>query len=264
MIDSHTHLSDEKFNQDRDDVINHCIKSGIKKFIEVLCSKDEWGKISLFDKYKENFFFSFGIHPHYTEQSTDEDFKKLEEYITTKRCVAIGETGIDLWYYPDKLKEQLNLLEKQIEISNKTKKPLIFHIRNPKGSDRAYSSFFDFIPGKINNGNYIPAVIHSFSGEINDARKAIDMGFLIGINATITYPKNQSLREIIKNFGINSSIVETDCPYLPPQRIRGKRNDPTSIIEIISAISEITKMKYEDVEDKINSNFNLFLSKNYI
>jgi TatD DNase family protein len=251
MIDAHTHLSSKNFDTDRDTVIENSIKSGVKEFIEVLCSCSEWQQIRYFEKYYQNFYFSLGIHPHYFKEYSEDNIKELEKLINSKRIIAVGETGIDLWYHPQNLKEQIELMLKQIEIANTNNKILVFHIRNPKNSSIAYDEFFNVTKDLIK----VKSIIHSFSGNYEDAKKALERGFYIGINATITYPKNTELRETIKKTGLTNILTETDSPYLAPQRIRGHRNDPTSIMDIIKVLSEILNKNFKEVEEEIELNF---------
>ncbi|HOJ85535.1 MAG: TatD family hydrolase [Elusimicrobiales bacterium] len=257
MIDSHTHLSDEKFDSDRTEVIKKSISLGVNIFLEVLCSEKEWDRKKYFDSYPDNFYFSFGIHPHYTDENTLLNLEELKRQFSDPKCVAVGEIGLDLWYYPDKIKDQLSLLENQIYIANELNKPTIFHIRNSKSGNDAYYEFFNFIKGKIKKRG----IIHSFSSGTEDAKKAADMGFLIGVNATITYPKNHELRQALKTVGIDKILCETDSPYLPPQRIRGKRNDPLSVKDIIQSLSLLTDERTEKIEEKISKNFFDFINQ---
>lgn len=259
MIDSHTHLSDERFNSDRDDVILKSIDCGIKKFLEVLTTPEEWQKWTLFEKYNE-FYFAFGIHPHNADQYQEKDIIKLINYLSFKNCVAVGETGIDLWYHPEKLSKQLILLETIIEIAYKNSKPLIFHIRNPKQNVSAYKIVYEFINTRKKMITK-RGIIHSFSGMPEEAKKFIELGFFIGINATVTYPKNNNLLDTLKKISIEDILTETDSPYLPPQTMRGMRNDPRSINYIIKTISEIKNIKINLVEDTIDLNFSRFLNQ---
>lgn len=259
MIDSHTHLSDEKFDSDRDEIISESLKIGVKKFTEILCCEKEWEKVNLFKKYS-CFYFVFGIHPHDADIWNDNSFKKINEYLKHPACIGIGETGIDLWYYPERLRNQIELMEKFIEKSKEHSKPLIFHIRNSKKSDSAYRIVLDIIKSKKNEIK-TPSIVHSFSGEFNEAKEFIENGFFIGINATITYPGNRKIFETVKNIPLDMILTETDSPYLPPQRIRGKRNDPRSVKDIINAISEIKKISPYEVERIIDENFERFVNQ---
>lgn len=259
MTDSHTHLSDKQFNSDRDIVIKKAKELGIKKFLEVLTSKDEWELYSLF-KDDEDFYFAFGIHPHYSHLTTFEDTKQLQLYLKYNKAIAIGETGIDIWYQPETLTKQLELFDISIEIAHKINKPLILHIRNSKNGISAYKISIDFLSQRKNKLTK-KGIVHSFSGDIDEAKKFIDLGFFIGINATITYPKNQALRDIVKILNTENLLTETDSPYLPSQRIRGKRNDPSSVRDIIQIISEIKRSSFKDIEEIIDLNFSKFLDQ---
>lgn len=251
MVDSHTHLSDQLFDKDRDDIIKECLLHKITTFLEILCSANEWNRFRYFDKYKKNFYFSFGIHPHYLNELNDVNIKDLRSYLNYEDAIAIGECGIDLFYHPQTLNSQLELLELHIDLAEEFKKVIIFHIRSSKLMN-AYKIFFEFIKTrKLKYGG----VIHSFSGDIEDAKMAIENGFSLGINATITYPKNEKLRDVVKYAGIKHILTETDSPYLPPQLIRGKRNTPLSIKEIINTISTLTKMEIEAIDEEITTNF---------
>lgn len=259
MIDSHTHLSDKQFEQDRYTVIKKSKEYGIKNFIEVFTSKDEWDLYSLFENDKD-FYFAFGIHPHYSNTTKIEEIEKLQLYLKKDRTVAVGETGVDLWYHPENLEKQLELFEISVELAKKNNKPIILHIRNSKNGESAYKISLDFISQRKNK-LIKRGIVHSFSGSIEEAKKFIELGFFIGINATITYPNNQKLRDIVKNLDLNHILTETDAPYLPPQRIRGKRNDPSSIKDITQTISLIKNIRIEKIEEIIDSNFYQFLNQ---
>ena len=259
MIDSHTHLLDERFNPDRDEIILKSVSFGIKRFLEVLTSPYDWGKWQELQKYEE-FFFAFGIHPHNAQQYEEKDLSELLNYLSLKRCVAIGEAGVDLWYYPEKLHKQMYLLERILDISYSSSKPLILHIRNSKKNDSAYRIVYNFLETRkkliTKRG-----IVHSFGGSFDEAKRFVDLGFFIGVNATITYPKNYLLEETVRKLPLDCMLTETDSPYLPPQTIRGRRNEPGSVRYIIEKISEIKSIKRDLIEEAIDSNFTIFLAQ---
>ncbi|MGC8867650.1 MAG: TatD family hydrolase [Elusimicrobiales bacterium] len=259
MIDSHTHLTDESFSFDREEVIARCFKSGVNFFLEVLTSPKDWEKFKIFEKY-ENFYFAFGIHPNDTSICFQKTVEKIDRYLNLKKTVAIGETGIDLWYHPQSFKDQLKLTEIMMDKALKFSKPCIFHIRNSKTNNSAYKIVLEFLKQRRNMINK-QGIIHSFSGEVEEAKSLIDLGFYIGVNATITYPRNEKLRKVVKKIPLETILTETDSPYLPPQRIRGKRNEPSSVEDVIAAISDIKAVQSEKVSEIIEKNFLRFLSQ---
>lgn len=259
MIDSHIHLSDKRFDADRDDVILRSVEMGVRYFLEVLTSPCEWERWRFFEGYNE-FYFSFGIHPHEAERYSHNDLQKIADYLALKNSIAVGETGVDLWYYEEKLNKQLELFEIMLNIAYRYSKPLILHIRNSKDGKSGYKIVYEFLkPRKnlITKGG----IVHSFSGLADEAKLFVDSGFLIGINATITYPKNHNLHQTVKLLPLNSLLTETDSPYLPPQDIRGKRNDPRSIRYIVEAIAAIKGLEKDIVEKTIDENFLRFLAQ---
>ncbi len=261
MIDSHTHLNDEIFSADREEVIATALKDGINIFLEILSSENDWEKFKIFEKY-ENFFFAFGIHPHDSPLYSQNTLTKIDRYLKLKRTVGVGETGIDLWYHPENLKEQLGLTEIIMEKAAKFSKPCIFHIRNSKNGQSAYEIMLNFFKERKNIIGK-EGIIHSFSGEVDEAKKFVDLGFYIGINATITYPKNEKLRECVKKIPLQKILTETDSPYLPPQRIRGKRNEPSSIKDIVEVISNLKGICFEKTNSVIEENFKKFLNQSF-
>lgn len=239
-IDTHTHLSDKAFDNDRKDIISESINKGLDFFFEVLCSPNDFDKFKSFAVYMDNFYFSFGIHPEYADENSPENFKLLKQFLLKDRSVFIGEIGLDYYWVNDNKEKQISLLFKQLKLSKEINKPCIFHVRNGKNEkDNAYRDFLDILKRDwlFESKKERRGILHSFSGNKEDARAALDLGLYLGINASFTYPKNGNLREIVKSAGIKNIVLETDCPYLPPQSMRGSRNSPLNIPEIYFEIA---------------------------
>jgi len=255
FIDTHAHLSDKAFETDREELIAGLLQNGLGAVFEVLCSAEDWDKTALFDKYPENFFFSLGIHPEYPDQLKEENFSRLRGLLAGKKNLFIGETGLDYWWDVSHKKEQSELLLRQLDLSSELSKPCVFHCRNGRDPavDNAYADLLGFLKkdwkyrpaGKKGGGEAVPGntrykkrgIMHSFSGSWEDAVKTLDLGLYLGINGTFTYPRNGELRGIVARAGLENIVLETDCPYLPPQSMRGKRNAPSSVIEICGAVA---------------------------
>ena len=258
FTDTHAHLCDEAFDNDRGEVIANAMGFGVNKFIEISCDAKDWEKAEkLCSEYKNSVFPVFGIHPEYAGTETENDLKKLREYLKKPFSVALGEIGLDYYWEPEKKGEQFALLEKMINISNDLNMPAVFHIRNPKDAKigDAYKDTINEIKklwkfeGKNKRG-----VFHCFAGNYNDAKAALDLGNYIGINGTFTYKRNYDLRDIAKKVGVQNLLLETDCPYLPPEGKRGKRNDPGNIPIIAEAVAEYLNIKIEELAEIANQN----------
>ncbi|MDR2860336.1 MAG: TatD family hydrolase, partial [Elusimicrobiota bacterium] len=236
----------------REEVIKRAHNIGITKIFEVVCEQNLWNKGVEIAK-KDNIFISFGIHPHEAKTAVQEDFVKLENLINNEKCIALGEIGLDYHYDLSPRQVQKEVFKKQIEISIKNKKPIIIHCRE------AHEDMIDI----LKQYPTLPkGIIHSFDGSLKQAQIYIDMGFLIGICSTITFPKSDEIRQIAAELDISKLLVETDCPYRAPQKFRGKRSEPAYVIEIIEELAKVRKMPFSEVENITTQNaLSLFLER---
>jgi TatD DNase family protein len=259
FIETHAHLNDEVFDADRADVIDRAFKSGVANIIEIACSAKEWKPAEeLCAAYKGRITAAFGIHPQYTEELTPENLETLAGFLKKDICSALGEIGLD--YYRDNSKKdaQFKLLEAQLRLSNSSGRSCVFHARNglDARADNAYRELAFELKKTwtLNNKKRARGVLHCFSGNWEDARAGLDLGLFLGVNGTFTYKKNDDLRETVKKAGPANIVLETDCPYLPIQRLRGKRNDPSFIPEIGLAVAEYLGVKPEGLAEAVRIN----------
>jgi TatD DNase family protein len=239
IIDTHVHISDEKFNEDREVVIQRAFDAGVCKLIEISCGIDDWaGSLEL--SKRDNIFVSFGIHPEYVSKLTEADYVKLETLIQNKKCIAVGELGLD-YHYDASTKNiiiQKKSLIKQLDIAIKYNKPVIIHCRDAYDDMLVFFKEYKSVP---------KGVIHCFSGTPFQAKAFVEMGFMLGIDGPVTYKKSDNLKQVALETDINKLLVETDCPYLTPQKYRGQRNEPSYVVEILKEIAIIKNMSVEKV-----------------
>lgn len=236
ITDTHAHLTDAKFDDDRDEVIKRAFDAGINKIIEISCEPGLWDKGREFVK-KDNIFISYGIHPHEAQKASEKDFEKLEELLRDKKTVAIGEIGLDYYYDLSPRKTQREVLLRQLDIAAGLDKTLIIHCRS------AYAELLTILE---NFKNLPKGVIHCFSGTPQEAEAYVEMGFMLGIDGPVTFPKSDKLRQIVAETDITKLLAETDCPYLAPQKYRGRRNEPAYITETVAKIAEIKNISFEE------------------
>ncbi|MDR1260057.1 MAG: TatD family hydrolase [Endomicrobium sp.] len=246
IIDTHVHMSDSKFNFDREIVIQKAFELGVEIIFEIACQTDYWDKALRLSKL-DNIFISFGIHPNYTSKVLAKDYDKLESLAQNKKCIAIGEIGLD--YHYDCSVQSINIQKKsfvkQLNIARKYNKPVIIHCRD------AYDDMINF----LEEYKCIPkGVIHCFSGTLKQAQMLIRSGFLLGIDGPLTYKNSLNLKQIILRTDISKLLVETDCPYIAPQKYRGKRNEPSYIIEVLKEIASIKNLSFNEVVDVTTQN----------
>ncbi|OGR51786.1 MAG: hypothetical protein A2049_11610 [Elusimicrobia bacterium GWA2_62_23] len=262
LIDTHTHLNDKAFDADRAEVLTRVFAAGVAKVVEIACQPNEWQQgEELCARYPGKIVCAFGAHPEYTKTLPPDVFGRLETFMAKPCAVALGEVGIDYWWDIGTKEEQLALLNAQLPLCSKFNRPAVFHARN--GKTPAQNAYADLLEA-LRKWNYGPArkfrgVLHCFSGNWDDARAGLDLGLALGVNGTFTYKKNEDLREIAKKAGPDKLVLETDCPYLPPQGSRGQRNDPAFIPEIAAMVAGHLGLSNGQLADKTTANaFELF------
>jgi TatD DNase family protein len=239
IIDTHAHISDSRFDDDREVVIKKAFDCGIEKIFEIACEMRYWDRALELSK-QDNIFLSFGIHPIETIKAAREDYSKLQTLIQDEKCIAVGEIGLDYHYEssPQNINIQKKSFLKQINIAVKHSKTVIIHCRD------AYDEVIDFLK---KYKNVVKGVIHCFSGTPKQAKMFIEMGFLLGIDGPVTYKKSDNLKQVVFETDLDKLLVETDCPYLAPQKYRGQRNEPSYIVETLKEISAIKNILIDEV-----------------
>ncbi|MDR2252163.1 MAG: TatD family hydrolase [Endomicrobium sp.] len=238
IIDTHAHLSDEKFDKDRNVVIERAFNAGVEKIVEISCEPQYWDKALELSKH-DNIFVAFGIHPNDVEKASAEDYKKLELLIQEKKCVAVGEIGLDYHYDSS---EQTAVLQKeffatQLNLAAKFNKSVVIHSREANEDVVSILKSLKIIP---------KGVIHCFSGTPQQAKEFVDLGFLLGIDGPVTYKKSETLKQTVLETELSNLLVETDCPYLSPQKYRGERNEPSYVVETLKEITAIKNILFEE------------------
>jgi len=239
LTDTHAHLNDKAFDADRAEVLKNARALGVERIVEIACAPADWAGGEAMAAANAGLRCAFGIHPEYVKDFDPASLPRLETFLAKPCAVALGEIGLDYWWEAARREAQLELLAAQLPLCAKFGRPAVFHARNGKeqGQD-AYAELLSVLKG----WNYSPkarfrGVLHCFSGGWKDAAAALDMGLALGVNGTFTYKKNDDLRLTVKKAGIANIVLETDCPYLPPQSARGQRNDPAFIPEIAAMVA---------------------------
>jgi len=251
IVDTHAHIHMPQFEMDRDSIIGSFEKEGIAFIIEVgvdLKSSKRAIKLA-YDNQK--IFSAVGIHPHDVKDIKSEVLEELEKLAKLSRVVAIGEIGLDYYRNLSPRELQKRYFIEQIKIAKKLDKPIIVHIRD------AYDDALDILK---EHAKELRVVIHSFSGDINDARVALSLGFFLGIGGPVTFKNAHKLREIVKEIPLDFILSETDCPYLTPEPFRGRRNEPKYVRYVIEKIAQIKGLDIELVANQILENSKKFFN----
>ncbi len=226
MVDTHAHLCMEDFNEDRERIVNDFEKDGLKCVIEVGYDLESSKKAVDFSEKHAKIYAAVGIHPHdaqNVEKGWLENLKKLSNFT---KVVAIGEIGLDYYRNLSPREEQINVFESQLELAASLEFPVILHIRD------AYKEAFEILKKYDVKG-----VVHSFNGDEEDAKNFLKMGLFIGVGGIATYKRNSNLRQILLKVPFDRILTETDSPYLSPQPLRGRRNEPKNVRFVLEMLS---------------------------
>lgn len=259
LVDTHAHLNFQAFENDFEEVLRQAQDEGVEKIINVGANLNSSQKaVDMAQKYGW-LYASVGIHPHHAEEtlknlSTEELKNKLEQLAKNPKVVAIGETGLDYHSYKNggiaDHQKQKELFEAQLKLAQELNLPVIFHCRD------AHADMLKLLkPYTIGHKLYaIRGVFHCFSGDEKFMKAVLEMGFNVGFDGNITYRNAQNLRERVKETPLERLVLETDCPYLPPEPLRGLRNEPKNVKIIARAVAEVKGLPIKVVEDQTTQN----------
>jgi len=231
IIDTHTHLYLKEFKEDIDEVIDRAFNNGIEKFIFPAINSAHMKEMhKLRNKYPNSIHLMSGLHPVYVKENFKEELDLVAESLSDFNYVAVGEIGIDLYWDKTFLKEQQEAFEFQIRLAISKDLPIVIHCRE------GFNEIFEILEAE--NCSKLRGVFHCFTGTLEQAKKAIGLGFILGIGGVVTF-KNGGIDKYINQIGIQNIVLETDSPYLSPVPYRGKRNESSYITYVISKLSNL-------------------------
>jgi len=241
LIDTHAHLDDKRFDEDREEVIARAQAAGVDQIITVAC----WEREHAFEPAltiagsHDDIYAALGVHPHDARLAEDETFKEMESLAARAKVVAIGEIGLDYHYDNSPRNIQQEVFRRQIRLAASLNLPIIVHTREADNDTIAILKE----EGAGENGG----VLHCFSGGYEMARECLDMGLFLSFTGIITFPKATAVHEVVKKVPVERMLIETDCPYLAPVPHRGKRNEPAYVVETAKRIAELKGLSLDDV-----------------
>lgn len=246
MIDTHCHVHDRKFDGDRDEVVARANAAGVTTMLTVGESIDDSRRaIAVAERYQIP--VAVGIHPHEAANAPADVAEALRSLLDEPGVVAIGETGLDYYYMYSPLTSQAAVLRAQLRLARETALPVVFHQRD------AFEDFTAILRDEWRDE--MQGVVHCFTGTPDEARGLVDeFGLFLGIGGVLTFPKAASLREAVRAVGAGRLLLETDCPYLAPVPMRGKRNEPAFVGYTAEALARILGMPLEELVATTNAN----------
>ncbi len=246
LIDSHCHLDDPKFDEDREAAIGRARAAGVEKMLAIGTGSgppDLEAAVRLADGY-QFIFATVGVHPHDAAKATEETFARLRLLAGHPKVLAIGEIGLDYHYDFSPRAVQREVFARQFALAKEMRKPVVIHTREAWEDTLAH--LVDLPYGGI---------IHCFTGDAAQARQALDRGFHLGFGGVLTFPRAASVREAARITPEDRLLVETDCPYLAPVPHRGKRNEPAFLVETVRRLAEARGCSAEEIAQITTRNF---------
>lgn len=246
LTDTHTHLYAEDFDGDREELIRQALSKGVERFfLPNIDSASAEAMFCLEKNHPENCFAMMGLHPCSVKENWKEEIEVVEENLSRRRFAGIGEMGIDLYWDKTFVEEQKEVFRIQISLANKYGMPVVIHSRE---SFEVIYELLKKYPKEEPCG-----IFHCFTGTEDQAKRATDLGFYLGIGGVLTF-KNSGLDKAIMNTGMERLVLETDAPYLAPAPFRGKRNLPEYLVLIARKLAEIKGLSLEEVAEITTEN----------
>jgi TatD DNase family protein len=259
--DSHAHLDGKRFDTDRADVIARANQAGVSTLLAI-GNGDGPGTgtldcaIKLAQQY-DWIYATVGIHPHEAELAKLSDFDELERLAQSPKVIAWGEIGLDYFYDHSPRDVQQRVFLQQMEMARAAKLPIIIHCRPSNSSENAWDDVLRLV-GENWATSGLGGVLHCFTGTVDHARAALDLGFMVSFAGNITFPKAQNIRDAASMVPLDRMFIETDCPYLAPAPHRGQRNEPAFVVEVARQIGQLRNLSCDEIGQQATRNFHNF------
>ncbi|MCB0271968.1 MAG: TatD family hydrolase [Bdellovibrionales bacterium] len=253
-IDSHAHIDFDKFDADRADVVQRATDASIKHIIQIALGpeKEKFERAYRIIETYQHYYMAAGLHPHDADHYTLDIRNLIQSYLRKDRVVALGEIGLDYYYDHSDREKQRQCFDELMNLAIEEDKPICIHTRN---------AFEDTLSLTQNQGIFSKTggVIHCFTGNAHEAKLFLDAGAYISFSGVVTFPKALDVQEAAKYVPIDRMLIETDCPYLAPVPHRGKRNEPSYVVEVARMIAQLKGISIDEVAKKTTLNcINLF------
>jgi len=249
IIDSHCHLDYEPMFSNLDNVIKRAEESNVKIMLTISVTDKKYDNILQITKKYKNVYGTYGIHPHEAKNhnSINNDII-LKRINISKKIIGIGETGLDFYYNHSDKDEQIRLFEEHIKASISSKLPLVIHSRDAE--ELTYE-----ILSKYSKKNKLKILMHCFTGTKQFAEKLLELNAYFSASGIITFKKSNDLKETFKAIPLNKILIETDAPYLSPEPLRGKSNEPSNVVLTAKYLSKLKEIKFDDLCEVTTNNF---------
>ncbi|SOD82198.1 TatD family hydrolase [Spirosoma fluviale] len=251
LIDTHAHIYDSQFDEDRESMLHQAEKEQISQIWMPNCARETIpGMMALAEQYPDRCLPMMGLHPAYVNETVDEELAAVEDALNRNAFMAVGEIGLDFYWDMTYVEQQFAAFETQLRWAAEQQLPVSMHTRS--GHDRnAFAEAADLIEKLALPG--LTGIFHCFVGTLDEANRAVDLGFKLGIGGVATF-KNGGLDKVLPHIGLEHLVLETDAPYLAPVPHRGKRNEPAYIRLVAQRVADLKQISIDDVARHTTAN----------
>ena len=239
FFDTHSHLCSTQFDEDRTEVLARMAQHGVQRHLEIAYSLASAERVLDFATHTPSCWAVVGIQPNHPEDALISDWlDQLRRHAQHPRVVAVGEIGFDHYHQKAPVEVQEQLFRAQIALANECKLPIVIHSRDAHA---------DTLRVLQDVRHPYGVVMHSFAGDVAYARACVALGCVLSLSGPITFRNNQVMHDVVRHIDMAHLIIETDSPYLAPHPYRGKRNEPTYVVEVARQIATLKNMPIEQV-----------------
>jgi len=262
LIDSHAHLDSERYTDDRAAMLGRAWEAGVGAVLAIGIGERPSEMDQALAICREfsgqpkmpRLYASAGIYPHTTQEANDSDFANLDRLLAEPEVIACGEIGLDYYHEGAPYPVQREGLVRQLEIAAARKRPILIHCRPKDGATDAWDDLFDILEAHWRPTG-LGGVMHCFGGGWEQARRSLDLGFLVSFAGNLTYPKAQPLRDVAAKLPLDGVLVETDAPWLAPAPDRGKRNEPAWVVQTALVLAGLLGVESDEIASATTKNF---------
>ena len=254
FIDSHAHIDGDDFDNDREAVIERAHAAGVSVILNVGTGDPHSGALERaveLGKAYDSIYTAIGTHPHDARLYDDAAEQKIKNLINDEHVIAWGEIGLDFHYDNSPRDVQLEVFKRQLRAARECDLPVVIHTRE------AETETIEILRSEY-EGAQRRGVFHCFSGSMDLAQRAMEIGFMISFSGIVTFKKAEELRAVAKQVPLDRLLIETDCPYLTPIPYRGKRNEPAYVVEVARCLAGLHGVELEEMARITTDNFNRF------
>jgi TatD DNase family protein len=263
LIDSHAHLDSPRYADDRELMLRRAGEAGVGAVLAIGIGEEPAQMHQALEICRQfnrqpgipKLYASAGVYPHYTPEIDDSVLAKLDSLLAAPGVIACGEIGLDYYHEGAPHEVQREGLIRLLEIASARKRPILIHCRPKEGTTAAWDDLFEILEAHWRPTG-LGGIMHCFGGNLEQAQRSLDLGFLVSFAGNLTYPKAQPLRDVAAQLPLDGLLVETDAPWLAPAPYRGKRNEPAWVSLTAQTLAGLRGIPEEEIASATTKNFN--------